>query len=377
MSKIGQAQVCETSEAFAIATIRGKKCAFAAIMIALLLSGLALAIAPRNTPTIDTVHYVNMVQGRFDLALAPYRYRVVVPFLAHLLPLSPLSALRFITFASLLLAYVVCFAECSLLNIGFASATISVVAMFCSRPNLYNYFNPFLADGLGLLILFLLSVLFLSDQLGVFATLLVVGVFVRESAIFVLPAWGLTARWRRALLLGLLVTGLFLAPRIAFPSHYHYGMFLADGLRKLSLRSLLPFAKGLALSWQGMWLLAGYGLVHSPRRVGLLAAALGMGGFASCLVMGENYERMLSVLAPVLVPSAAVAIDHAMKVNRWTVALFVATVPAQFLFGNPYVLQSLAPQNYRMLLTLMVTLSVIGSIIVLGGATRWWRACKG
>jgi hypothetical protein len=372
MSNIGQAQDCETSEAFRFTRITKKKYVLAAIMGAVLLSGLALAVAPRKIPSIDTVGYVYMVEGRLDLAAVPQRYRVVVPFLAHLLPLPPLSALRLITWASLLLVYLTCFAECSLLNIGVASATISVLAMFCSRPNLCNYFNPFLTDGPGLLILFVLSVLFLSDRFGAFAALLVVGVFVRESAVFVLPAWGLTARWRRALFLGLLVTGLFMAPRIAFPSHHHYGMFLADGLRsKLSLQWLLPFAMALVLSWQGIWLLAGYGLLHSSRRFRLLAAAFGLGCFASILQASCDWERMLAILAPVLVPSAAVAIEHAMRVNRWAVALFVATLPLQFLFGNNYVLQSLAPQYHRMLLTLMVTLSVVASALVVWEAMRW------
>ncbi len=379
MLNTAQRQMYGRPEVFESTTIPKKTYLVAGVLVAVLLSGLALTIAPRNTPTIDTAHYVNMLEGRFDLAPAPCRYRVVVPFLAHLLPLSPLSALRFITWASLLLAYLLCYAESSLLNIGLAATSISVAAMFCSRPNLFNYFNPFLTDGLGLLVLFLLSALFLSDRFGVFAAILIVGVFVRESAMFVLPAWMPTARWRKALLLGLLATALFLAPRIASPSHFHYGMYVSDGLQsKLSLGWLLPFGKALVLSWQGMWLLAAYGLLHSPRRVRLLAAALATGCLASSLVItAGDWERMLGVLAPVLVVSAGVAIEDAMKVSRPAVVLFVATIPLQFFFGNPYVLQSLASQHYRILLILTVTLSTIASTLVLWEAMRWRRGCKG
>jgi hypothetical protein len=366
----GLSQMRASTEVIGLTGVWKNRYLLPGVLVAVLLSGLALAIPPRNPPSSDTDQYVSMLEGRFDLANAPQRYRVVVPFLARLLPLPPLSALRLITVVSLLLAYLVCFAECSLLNIGAAATSISVVAMFCSRPILFNYFNPFLTDGLGLLVLFVLSVLFLCDRFAPFAALLILGVFVRESAMFVLPAWVLTARWRKALLLGLLATALFLAPRIAFPSHINYATYVSFGLRsKLNLRWALPCAKEVLLSWQGMWLLAGYGLLHSPRRIRLLAAALAVGSFASFLVTTGEWERMLMVMAPVVAAMAAVAIERALKVNRWTVVFFVATLPAQFLFGNPYVLQSVALQNYRILLVLTLTLSVIASTLVLGAAT--------
>jgi hypothetical protein len=351
--------------------VRKRRYLLAGALVAVLLSGLALNIAPRDAPTIDTIQYINMLKGRFDLAGSPQVYRVGVPFLARLLPLSPLSAFRLITVTSLFLAYWLCFVECSMLNIGLAATTLSVLAVFCSRPILFNYQNPFITDGLALLVLFVLSVLFLADRFAAFAAVLMVGMFVKESAPFVLPAWLLTPRWRKALLLALLAAGAFLAPRLAFPSHGNYGSYVSLGLRsKLSLAWLFPFAKEVVLSWGGLWLLAGYGLLHSPRRVRLLAAALALGFFASFLVTEGEWERMLMIMAPVLVVFSAIAIEHATKASRWTVVVFVSTLPAQYLFGNPYVLHSMVLQNYRTLLVLMFTLSVITSSLVLRGAMR-------
>jgi hypothetical protein len=126
-----------------------------------------------------------------------------------------------------------------MLGIEFRASVLAVVAVFCSRPNLFNYYNPYLTDAVGMLVLFLLSMCFLSDRLGVFAALLALGVFIRESAFFVLPAWLLTPKRWKAVLVGMAAGGVFLALRMAFPSSFGYASYLLSGVAgKLSLHWL-------------------------------------------------------------------------------------------------------------------------------------------
>jgi hypothetical protein len=331
-----------------------------AFLLALTLSLFALTVTPVTTLTSDTHSYIQMMHGNYGRVPTPFRYRVVVPIVAGWLPLRPEIALRTITWVSLLVVYVLAVLECSILGIGFRASALAVVALFCSRPNLLNYYNPYLTDGMGMLILFLLSLCFITGRLADFAGLVGLGVFVRESAFFVLPAWLLTPKRWKAVLVGTVTLGLFLAPRIAFPSSLSYASYLFSGIAgKFSIHWLDGFAKGLILSWYALWVPFAFGIWQLPRRIHLLAGSLGLGALASCLVIqAGDYERMLSVLSPVFVPVVALVIE---KARTTAVFFFVGTLPLQFAFGGPYVLQQLPRTSYHALLGVTVMLSVAAS----------------
>ena len=148
----------------------------------------SVVIPPRTTQTPDTQNYVAMVEGKYSEAVSPFRYRVFVPALARVLPLQPLPAMRLITVLSLFGIYSVAMLLCFRAGAGFQPTLIAVSAYFVSRPNMYNYYDPYLTDGLGLLALFLLSLYFLDSRPKCFAAVLAVGVLARESALFVFPA---------------------------------------------------------------------------------------------------------------------------------------------------------------------------------------------
>lgn len=333
------------------------------LLLALTLSLLALSIAPQAKFTPDTQNYVRMIHGDYAQAITPFRYRVVVPIMAGRLPLRPEAALRAITWASLLLVYVLAVLECSMLGIGFRASALAVVALFCSRPNLLNYYNPYLTDGVGMLVLFVLSMSFIAGRLGAFSAVVVVGLFVRESAFFVLPAWLLTPKRWKAVAVGTIATGLFLAPRIVFPSSFGYGSYLFSGVAgKFNVMWLGGFAKGSILSWYSLWIPFAFGIRRLSRRVHLLAVSLVLGALASCLVIqAGDYERMLSVLSPVFVPAVASVIE---KAKKRAVFLFICTLPLQYTFGTPYVLQELSSSSYRALLVITIVCSVAASALL-------------
>lgn len=73
------------------------------------------------------------------------------------------------------------------------ATNLGTLAFFCSRPNLFNYFNPYLTDVCGALFLFLVSIMFILRNYYGFLALALVGLFVRESVVFATPAWLLTS----------------------------------------------------------------------------------------------------------------------------------------------------------------------------------------
>jgi len=201
---------------------------------------------------------------------------------------------------------------------------------------------------------------FITGRLGTFAALLLTGIFVRESAFFVLPAWLLTPKRWKAAVVGMTSMGLFLALRITFPSSLGYASYLFSGVAgKFNVHWLGGFVKGSALSWYALWIPLAFGIWQLPRRIHLLAVALVIGGLASCLVItAGDYERMLSVLSPVAVPAVAWVIE---KASKTAVLFFVGTIPFQFAFGSPYVLPQLSATSYHLLLVMAIIPSVVAS----------------
>ena len=129
--------------------------------------------------------------------------------------------------------------------------------------------------------------------------------------------------------------------------------------------SVRAAAYGLAMSWGGLRLLAGYGIARCSRRLKFLGIALGCGAFASCLVItAGDYERMMGVLAPVILVAGARAIQAARRISRKGVRALLCCAPLLFLFGNPYIVR-LEDPAYRLGLAVTTTsFAVVAATLV-------------
>lgn len=80
----------------------------------------------------DTNAYVSMIRGNWTSPPSPFKFRVLVPFLASLLPLSPTDALRFISYISLFLCYVFMLLTCAKLGLSTSQSAVGLLAAWAS-----------------------------------------------------------------------------------------------------------------------------------------------------------------------------------------------------------------------------------------------------
>ena len=100
-------------------------------------------IPPQRTFTPDNLAYFDMASGK--PAQAPFCFRILVPSIARLLPLSPPIALRLITYVCMAGVYLCGLYLCRLEGINLAASFGGLLLFYCSRPHLFTYYNPYLS----------------------------------------------------------------------------------------------------------------------------------------------------------------------------------------------------------------------------------------
>jgi hypothetical protein len=323
-------------------------------------------ISPRQTLTPDNAAYVAMASGK--PAQAPFCFRVLVPFVAGLLPLPAPAALRLITCVCLAGVYLCGLYLCNIEGANIAASMSALLLLYCSRPNLFNYYNPYLTDAAGWLIIFVLCIAFLKGWYPCFIAVATIGALVRESALFPCAAWLLNQRTRR--LVGfLLIPGImFLLPRILVHAQQGYGDYLVSSTTARTSFSAKEVLYGLFMSWGALWILAFYGITRCSKELWAVAAALACGAVAGSIVItAGDYERMLGVLAPVILVASGKTLRVARRVSPLGFGVILCCAPLQFLFGSPHVLLA-EGHAYRVGLVLSTSLTTcvaIGLVVLL------------
>lgn len=323
----------------------------------------------------DATFYVRMVEGPMDRVPSPFAFRVLVPWLARQLPVPAASALQIITYTSLFGCYVVVMASCRVLGLRLRDSIFGLAAIWGSTWHLYYFWNPYLTDGLGLLMLSAMMWAVLTGTLWIFAMASLVGVLAREGTAMLVPAWLVTRQW---LVTIALAGGTFLVAALphlwiaASPDPTFAPTTLAQNP---SMITPLTLVRQVLATWGLVWLLALAGGAYlSPphaRRLGAVFAA-SLAGACLASVFATDLGRMFAFLAPVLAVGCAQL--HAVLRLRQDTALSVSVTIAlalQWVFNSPdVVLQSsswLAGWPRR---TFLVAELLLGLVIV----TRLWFA---
>jgi hypothetical protein len=254
----------------------------------------AVAIVPKRALCGDAVLYTQLITGGVDVE-APFRFRVVVPWLARILPLAPAGALAAISYASLLASYTLVLLCALRLRLGFAAAALGLAAAVLSPVHLYAYHNPYLTDCLALAVSCTCLYALLNGRFGLFGAASAVGMGVRESLIFAAMGWS-PCRLRAAacVLLALashVLIRLAVGPS-AQPDEGPFALFPAHPPGEL-VRAALG-------SWHVIWVLAPLGLSFAGpgrgRVVGMALPAL-LGACGTALLAADT-ERMFQPLFP-------------------------------------------------------------------------------
>lgn len=238
---------------------------------------------------------------------APFRYRVLVPWLAGFLPFAAPTSLSLVTYASLAATYWFVLLSCRRLGISAGGAMAGVAVAYAFETHLSNYWNPFLVDGVGLMTVALMVYAVAEDAFWLFAIAGILGVFAREALILVLPAW--CARdLKRGTALTLVAAAALSAERwVLFgppaPSGESPALVLIS-----RLHAPVAFATGVFSSWRWAFAVAVLGLTLLPagafRRMAPISLTVFAAALASGLLAAET-ARYFGIVMPIVAIAAA------------------------------------------------------------------------
>lgn len=291
----------------------------------------------------DSDYYFAMAEGRAGDVPIPFRYRVLVPFIARLLPLDLPISFMLITYLSLFVCYILALITCRKLGLYPFASIVGLFALFTTSAHLYNYHNPYLTDALALAALFAMFAMLVKRSFSGFMASLVVGVLARETIIFLSPIWLMTKEWRKGAAAILIAIIAFVVPRLALSAHNDPSViqYTAAQIRDIwGTGDLLHFFRYLYSTWHMLWLLMPIGLILMPWEKWSFPAAafvILFIGAALSSVVAFDMLRMFSILSPVVVVSCAFLFSSLWARSRVVAILFIALLAIKLFIGLPTV----------------------------------------
>ncbi len=289
--------------------------------------------APRN----DELIYEFMAQQPFDPHTFPFAHRVAVPTLVHLLPFGhtfSFSLLAWLSTAGIAgLAYVLM----RRFEIGKPLAAALALCLALS-PTLFvaSLREGRNVDPESVLVMFAGALAIVDRRPVVFGAIVLVGCFVREAALFLVPfAYAIWAErlWdpralRQTVLASLPGVAAYAALRLSVPSLHREQVLGYDSLLGGRLEVLrkafdgpLVMARRLAVAYGPLWLVAPFALRDLPfaRRGLVLVAACAAG-----MLFALDWGRIVFLAAPVVVVAAAWVLNTRPRLALVTVIAFAA-----------------------------------------------------
>lgn len=324
----------------------------------------------------DASHYISLTRGTMDSVPSPFRFRILVPFLAGNLPFTPGHSLMVITYCSLLTLFVVLVCASYKLTQDLIASVIGVLIIFSSRWFLYNFQNPYLTDAFSLAAIGVSLSALLSLSVPVFTSSVVLGILARETVLPFSVAWGVTRRWKQTFLIAIISGMAYVIPRLIISSDVPAMEYFATAIRRDGiLANPINFLSQFTLSWGYIFLLAIPGFMffhrsHMPRLL-MVLVVLFVTAILSCLV-AVDFGRMFEILGPVFALSCAQAIHTLRKTSTRGTSISFAfllliiiqsftVVPNVLLPDEPPTLLRLARESFGVLITAFTYISILTS----------------
>jgi hypothetical protein len=288
----------------------------------------------------DATFYVAMVEGQGATVPGPFRFRVLIPFLASLLPFSPAHSLLIISYLSLFGMYLLIIRASETVGLRMRDAVFGLLAIWGSTWQLYHYYNPYMTDAFALFAISVMVVALLRETFWPFAAAALVGTLGRETTAFLVPAWFATRQVARTLGLMLATVALILLPRYWLASD---GDLTIAKAFDSSGTVFLPFifVRQLHAIWGFVWFIGAAGIWYLPRtyvaRLAASLAALFVGAFLASTVATDT-GRMFSCLAPVLAVGSAQFYAIVRRRDAALAWMLVALIALQGFFNTPDVM---------------------------------------
>jgi len=301
--------------------------------------GLTLLI-PHRPISGDALFYLHMAVQPTRFTAAPWGYRLLTPWLIHILPLPPLTGFFVVTVLGLSMTAITIGLLCSSIGLSRRGVMTAPILFLCSYAGVYNLYNFALVDALAyagttLCLLFLARTSFRAAAFCVLVTTID-----KEWGIFLIPILAL-ALWRlhgtqaAAVLSSAIIGGV--APVLfyllirhwpGFGGHAYsnyYDFALVRQMLFLHSSDIIPTLLDANVS---LWILAplGWRAAHPTLRISTLLVPAAM----AQLLFATDGTRMLVYTYPCLIPLALAALDR-LSFWRWAISLCLLLIAGSHL----------------------------------------------
>jgi hypothetical protein len=314
----------------------------------------------------------------------PFRYRILVPWLASLLPFGPVLSLALVNYVSLVGAYVFLLLTCRRLGTGRLASAIGLGVAFAFVSHTANYSAPWLTDGFILLVLAAMTYAFVIDAFWMFAAWGLLGVFAREVPAVLLPLWCVRDVTRGVAVTVIAVTAVAVERVILIEpsglSSAIHPAWLLNALKQTVVagpsgasfwppRITRKLITDIEYCWGWAFAILPIGLLLLPRdaldrflpvALLLLAAACGMS-----LVATDTAREFMVLMPAIVVATAQVAAGLVAQKRVAWLAILAGLAAIQFCLSEPGVV--FKPEAWATL-AVRVPMIKIGAVWTIGAA---------
>ena len=292
-------------------------------------------IIPRRPICGDALVYVRIAIQPTRFTAAPWGYRLLTPWLIHLLPLPILTGFFVVTVAGLGIAATAIGLICSSIRLSLRSSLIAPILFLLSYAGVYNLHNFALIDALAYVGTTFCLLFLVNNSLHLAALCILVTTIDKEWGIFLIPML-ILAIWKQRdrgtkILLAPITTGClaplgyYLAvrhwPGFGDQAYNHY--YTLSLVRQMLMLHQSDIVVTLLDANLLFWILAPLGWRTLPPsfRVSLWIVPIAL----AQLLFATDGTRMLAYSYPCLIPLVLAGLDH-LPLWQWTIAMCLLLV---------------------------------------------------
>lgn len=259
---------------------------------------------------------------------APFRWRIVVPWITGLLPFETATSLALNTYVSLAAFYFVMLAWCRRLGLSTWSATAALIGTFAFEPHLINYLHPFLVEGFSLLLIALMAYAFTIDSFALFAITGLCGVFSREIIWILLPIWCARDVKKGVALTAIAAAAMGIERVIIWgPPYARPHTIDPMTVLRFHLDNVSNYVRDVRSTWGWVFAFCALGVALLPaarfRTVAPVALALVVAAVGSS-VFATDTQRLFDVMIPLAIVAGAQVMSALAARRQWLLLALLA-----------------------------------------------------
>jgi pimeloyl-ACP methyl ester carboxylesterase len=283
---------------------------------------------------------------------APYRYRLLVPWLASFLPVAAPTALALVTYVSLAAYYFLILVSFRRLEVPAGVAVCALALPYVFEAHFVNYYHPFLVEGFSLTVMATMLYAYTIDAFWLFAAAGLTGIFAREMVWFVLPAWCFRDLKRGIMLAGVAGFALLIERNLVWGDPTPYRIAPAT-IAAFHLDSLSNYARDIRATWGWAFGLTALGIGVLPARAFRVMGPMSLVLFGAALIasfLATDTPRLFGVMTPSVAIAAAALIMLLLEKRHYLllvsltglIVLQFLVTPKNGITANPAAISAIA-----------------------------------